>query len=347
MQTKRFMLAIATPVVLGACGLGQGAGQGTGQQGYLAEPDSNSVQFLQVTRSGSSLTGTLQSAGIAATDSTTVTTFNDAFTGTVDGSQNLTLTFPQGFGFTSALSGRYNGSDIQLSVPQTDGTLATEDFAPSDTTAYNSAVNALQQKAAQALADQQAAAAAQQQAQQDAQARAVVDQAISVVKGDFTSLASDIGSYKSLYASLSTDVQQTYKDTNVTYADLKIVQNEGASSSTCSSDAYSVGSDAYTVGSDEYTIESDQYSEQADVQTVNGDISNLNADFQKMQAAEAAIPSYQPGSVPTAGQVSKARTQAKSANSQANAKIATALKQAAGWITQANQYAADATAVCG
>jgi hypothetical protein len=318
---------------------------GPAQQGYLAQSSANSAQFLQVTRNGSNLSGNLQNASISSSDPTTVTTFSAAFTGTTDGSA-ITLTFPQGLGFTSSISGSYSSGHIDLSVPQTDGTLATEDFAPSDTNAYNSAVHALQQQAQQALARQQAAAAAQQEAQQEADERAAVDQAIAAVKGDFNAIAGDIN-YKSLYASVNSDKQQAYRDTVTAYNDLKTVQAEGPNSLNCGADAGTVAADAGTVEADLGTLSADQGTEQADVATTNSAVGMLSSDFQKLQGAQAAIPSYQPAGLQTATQVSKERTAASKANSQANAVIAGALKQGQAWVNQANRYATNASAICG
>ncbi|MGA7911388.1 MAG: hypothetical protein WCC30_07560 [Candidatus Dormiibacterota bacterium] len=332
------LLVLFSPLLLLGCG-------GNSQQGYLAQSNA-SAQFLQVTRNGSNLSGNLQSASISSSDPTTVTTFNASFTGTTDGTA-ITLTFPQGLGFATSISGSYSGDHIQLSVPQSDGTLSTEDFAPSDTNAYNTAVQALHQQAQQAQADQQAATAAQQQAQQEADQRAAVDKAISAVNSDFTQVTNDINSYKSLYASVNSDEQQGYKDTVTTYNDLKKVQSEGSGNSNCGVDANTVAVDANTVAVDQNTVEVDQNSEQVDVQSINGDISRLDADFQKFQSATAAIPSYQPSGQPTSAQISQDHTAASNANSQADAMIAAALKQLQTWVTQANQYATSASAICG
>jgi hypothetical protein len=342
MHLKATAVLVPLALILSGCG---GSG-GPAQQGYFAQPDSNSAQFLQLTTNGSALSGNLQSASISSADPTMVSTFNAAFTGTVANGQ-LTLAFPQGLGFTSSVSGSYSGSDINLSVPQADGTLATEVFAPSNTDAYNSAVHALHQRADQALADQQAAAAAQQQAQLEAEQRAAVDKAIARVNGDFSAISSDINAYKSLYSSVNNDEQQAYRDTVTTYNDLKKVQAEGRNSPYCSGDAGVVGGDAGVVAGDLGVVGGDRGVEQADVRTVNNDISQLDVDFQKFEAARAAIPSYQPSAIPTSSQISQDHTAASQANSQADAMIAAALKQVQIWANLASQYATNAAAICG
>lgn len=303
------------------------------------------------------MSGNLESASIDPSDSTTVTTFNAAFTGTINGNQ-LTLTFPAGLGFATALSGNFSGNHIQLSIPQTDGTLATEDFAPSDTNAYNSGVNALQQRAAQALADQQAAAAAalaaQQAAaaaaaaaQQAAQARAALDQAISAVKGDLTSLSQDASQTGGPVGSAGTDLKTTQHDLNTTYSDLQKVQQEGSGSSTCSYDASVVSYDASVVLYDEGVVEYDQSSETYFANNVTGAITQLATDFGSLKQAQQAASGYAPSGIPSQSSVNLATSHAKAAVASAQKTIATDVGKAKGMVTLANQYATDATAVCG
>jgi hypothetical protein len=66
-----------------------------------------------------------------------------------------------------------------------------------------------------------------------------------------------------------------------------------------------------------------------------------------MQGAMSAIPAYQPSGAPTSSGVSQDHAAVTQANSQADATLAAALKQVQAWVNQANQYAADASAICG
>ncbi len=124
------------------------------EQGYLGQ-GSNWVDFVQMTRSGNSVTGSITSAELGGTS---LTSNHAAFTGVVNDKQ-VTLTFPQGFGVVTNLSGALNGTALDLDVPQPDGTIATVEFSPGTVADYNKAVQALQARAAQ-----QRAQAAQQQA---------------------------------------------------------------------------------------------------------------------------------------------------------------------------------------
>jgi hypothetical protein len=337
-------MLISTALAATAC-----AGQ---EQGYLGQ-GSNWVDFVQWTQNGSSLTGSITSAEL---DGTSVKSNRAAFTGVVNAKQ-VTLTFPQGFGVVTNLSGSLNGTALDLDVPQPDGTIATVEFSPGAVTDYNKAVLALQDRAAQQRAQaaqqqaqqeaqQQAQQAADQQARREADARNAVDQGVSAVNGDVNSLTHDVGSFQSLSSAVDADLKQAYKDTVATYQALQQVQSEGHGSLGCGVDATTVGVDATSVGVDETSVGVDQTSEQIDVQSVNRDIATVDADFQSLQAAEKAVPSYQPSNPPTADQVAQAGKQARTANAQADAMIAAALKQAKGWVDQANAYAKAAQAVC-
>ena len=319
---------------------------GNPQQGYLAQ-GSDWVAFLQVTRNGNNLSGDLEDASISASDPTKVSTVNASFTGTTDGN-SITLTFQEGLGFATSMSGSYSGSDIDLSIPQPDGTLATATFSPSNTGTYNSAVQALQRKARQASAAQQEQQAAQQQAQLEADERAAVDKAIAAVNSDLNGVVNDINSLaNTLNAAIPNHKQRAYNDTVITYNALQRVRSEGSSSYSCGADAVTVGADAVTVQADMVTIQADQTTEQAGVQTISNDVAQLDADFRSLQSAEAAIPSYQPGGVPTSNQVSQTHSEASKDTSADDAFVADAVKQVQTWLSQANQYVAAANAVCG
>lgn len=321
-------------------------GGSNAQQGYLAQ-GSDWVAFLQVTRNGNSLSGNLEDASISPSDPTKVSSVNASFTGATDGN-SITLTFQEGLGFATSMSGSYSGSDINLSIPQTDGTLVTARFSPSNTDTYNSAVQALQQKAQQASADQQAQQAAQQQAQLEADERASVDKAVASVNNDLKGVINDIDSLaNTLNAAIPRDKQQAYNDTVITYNDMKRVQAEGRASLTCAADAGIVAADAGTVEGDLGTINGDGGTERAGVQRITSDLNQLDADFQKLGSAQAAIPSYQPSGVPTSAQVSQAHSEASKDTSADDAFVGGAVKQVQDWLNQANQYVAAANTVCG
>jgi hypothetical protein len=80
-------------------------------------------------------------------------TTNASFTGTVSGA----LSFPQGFGTVSRLSGQLSGSVLVLSILRTGGSLQLVTLNPGSATDYNAGVAALQ---ASACTNQQASASA-------------------------------------------------------------------------------------------------------------------------------------------------------------------------------------------
>ncbi len=119
----------------------------SGSAGYLAEA-TRYAAFLQLTTSGTSVTGTWQSATL---EGTTVRPASYTVAGSWDSAGHLTLTL----GDAQTYSGTWQSDGLTVSIPQSDGSLASLHFAISDTTSYNAAVGALQSEAAHAAAVQQ------------------------------------------------------------------------------------------------------------------------------------------------------------------------------------------------
>jgi hypothetical protein len=193
----------------------------------------------------------------------------------------------------------------------------------------------------------QASQQAQSSAQQQASEQSAVDQYSSAVQTDIGSLANDAPSAAAGPSSLGGDVQQAQKDLAQTAADLKTVENEGSSSLNCGADAGTVAADAGTVAADLGTIDADQGSQQASDGSVTGDESRLTSDWQQLQNAEASIPSYQPGNLPTQAQVTAAQASANSLMAKGDKLVSAALSKVQGYVNQANADATKAGAVCG
>lgn len=200
-----------------------------------------------------------------------------------------------------------------------------------------------------ATADGQAQAAQQSQASSQAEAndQTAVDQDASSVQGDISSLASDAATAALGPSSLASDVQQAQKDLAQTAADLKVVESEGNASLNCGADAGTVGADAGTVGADLGTIGADQGSQGASDASITGDESRLTSDWQQLEAAEAAIPSYQPGNLPTQAEVTAAEKSATSLRAKGDQAVVAALSKVQGYVNQANADASKAAAICG
>lgn len=111
-------------------------------------------------------------------------------------------------------------------------------------------------------------------------------------------------------------------------------------------DAGSVGVDAGSVGVDPGSIHVDQGSQQISDGSVSSDIKTLQTDFADLQAAEAAIPSYQPAGLPGAGQVDQAVKSANASVTNGDQLVTNAINQVQAMLDQANQDAATAQSVC-
>jgi hypothetical protein len=123
------------------------------QPGYLARA-LNGVVFLQWTRTGDSVAGSLTEAFTNSGDVTKVDHTNGTVSGIISGS-SVALTVSSGpLSNPVSWNGTLNGSRLTLSFPNTDGTLNTQYFQPSTIGDYNTAVNKLLGTAADALAQQ-------------------------------------------------------------------------------------------------------------------------------------------------------------------------------------------------
>jgi hypothetical protein len=193
----------------------------------------------------------------------------------------------------------------------------------------------------------QAAQQAQSSAQAEANDQAAVDQGASAVQSDISSVASDAATAALGPPSLASDVLQAQKDLAVTAADLKIVENEGSGNLSCGADAGTVAADAGGVQADLGGIEADQGGQTASDSSVTGDESRLASDWQQLQSAEAAVPTYQPGNLPTQDQIAAAEKSGTSLLAKGDQAVAAALSKVQGYVNQANADASKASSICG
>jgi hypothetical protein len=293
---------LVTAVLLAGCGGASLSARTTGSRGlapggYLAQ-SRGWVDFLEFTLTGTSLTGSLDAATLQGA---TVGHQHYAFSGVINGA-SITLTIPAGLGFQTSVSGEWQGSTITLSVPQQDGTLASVDFTPADTSKYNAAVDALQGQA-QAAQQQQAEASASAAAAEQQQA---ADNALSslaqTVSRDIAQLQS-IGLDGDLTAAQH-DLANEQKDVGAMRSDEQKTAAESDPSMRCG-DASMVQGDASMIEGDVSEVEGDQSSLNGDIASANNSTSKASDDLTKLQSAENDDPSYS-GSVPSADDVNAA-----------------------------------------
>lgn len=139
-------------------------------RGYLAT-FSDGYMFVEWTDNGSTLSGTIQSAGPKSKTGFGIATSSAGFTG-IRADSRVTLTIPAGLGFATTLSGTLDGSALTLFIPNQQGVTTPYAFRAATLTDYNRAVEALKQDDAQRVAQAQAAQATANAQNQAAQATA-------------------------------------------------------------------------------------------------------------------------------------------------------------------------------
>lgn len=119
-------------------------------RGYVGA-DNSGVVFIYWTESGNTLTGTLQKTYLAPNNRTGIGADTIGFTGVRSGKQ-MTLTFPQGFGLTTMLTGTFEDFGITLYVPDSRGTITPLRCYAGNAADYNRAVVSLRESVGQATA---------------------------------------------------------------------------------------------------------------------------------------------------------------------------------------------------
>jgi hypothetical protein len=307
------------------------------QHGFLATA-SNGALFIQWTRIGNTVKGTLSEAYTSLADPTQAQSESHSFTGVISGS-SITLTLDSGTNWNGTL----DGSSVTLSYANSDGSLATFDFRRGSVADYNAAVAQVQGSAGQAQTQQT-------HDQAVSQARQTIDSDVSAVNSDLQDLDGYLASAKADLAAVPKDLSQESADLATTKTDL--ARTLRLSSYDLCTQAYTTQSDAYTVQSDVYTINSDGYTlgtdsgGGGDLNSAVSAISSLRSDVAKLTSDRSSLPSYQPQGAPTASEVSSAIASAQNTIAQIRRTFSGYVARAKQMLQTANAYAAQAQAAC-
>jgi hypothetical protein len=301
------------------------------QHGFLALA-SNGALFIQWTRTGDSLQGTLSEAYTSQSDATQSQSESHSFTGVVSGS-NVTLTLDSGVNWNGTLKG---SSNVTLSYAGSDGSLRTFDFHQASVSDYNAAVGNVHASAGQAQA-QKTQQAAQQQ----------VDGDSTAVANDLSDLQSNVSSLKSSLTKVPGDIAQMRQDLATEVSDLNKVLSDSAA--TVCNDNYQVsGTDSYQVtGTDDYQVTgTDEYDFSTALSGTKDSIDRVSADLATLRRDSAVASGYLPVGTPTTASVASAtqnaRTSVVKAQGQWNGYLATVKQLDA----KATTYGAQADAAC-
>lgn len=301
--------------------------------GFLANA-SNGVLFIQWTRAGNTVTGTLSESYTSQSNAAQVLHDSYSFNGVVSGS-SVTLHLDSGENWNGTL-----GSALTLSYTAADGTLNTFTFNKATVAAYNAAVTQL---------------AAQARGVGNAQARAkTTEQEEDNLNQDASSLTSDVSNLQSAVKQLGSDLNQVPADLTQMRNDLATQKKDlnqlltGALG--CNGGEYQVAdSDNYQVtSSDDYQVtSSDAYTINNDQQAVATALATLSSDAHNEIAAQAAMPNYSPAGLPSASEISEASSAASAATRTDKATWGGFLAIVKQLDATSNSYAARAREKCG
>lgn len=226
------VVAVGMLAAVGALSRSDGGQQGL--RGWIYQ-DSTSAVFVQWTRAGNSVQGSMSVANMDSAQATSVSNQNTAFMGSISG-RSVSLSFNALLGLTTTVAGQLNGSSIVLSVPQKDGSLQSIALRPATTADYNTDVSTLQTTASanQQAADQASASAAESAAAASAQAAAgqAVDAAASTLAEAITAATADTGTLTTDTAAISAaqgPLDQEAQALATTQADAGKVEQEAKS----------------------------------------------------------------------------------------------------------------------
>ena len=118
----------------------KGAEETNGPASFIGHA-SNAVMFIQWTRSGQSVTGSLREA-IKKAGALSLESTDKSFTGVIDG-KGLTLTLKAALGESSSLVGEVKEPGFTLTLPGRGSSLITVAFEPGEVSGYNEATKQL------------------------------------------------------------------------------------------------------------------------------------------------------------------------------------------------------------
>ncbi|MGA2469282.1 MAG: hypothetical protein ABSG64_01160 [Solirubrobacteraceae bacterium] len=328
--------AALSALALAACGSSNGPASFVGRA-------SNAAFFIQWTRNGSQLSGSMEEAILQNDQSgsstpNSVSSTNYSLTGTISGS-GVTLSLDQGGG---NLTGTLNGNQLALSFPGQNSGVITVDLTGGIASGFNRDVADLQGQATRANNQTQRAQAAQQTAQQvysDAQA----------VATDLSDLQSYVSEANGT-STLASDLAQTRTDLAQTLTDLQLVQSEVGQNDdgggTLCANAGAVSSDASGVQSDYAGLQSDHSGVQSDASGITPAIKQLQQDNAILDNGRATESADVPTGAPTDAQVAAAIKAANAKLSGEYSAVDSALTQGKQMVSTANGYASTAEADC-
>lgn len=316
--------------------------------------DNTGAMLISLTRTGNTLTGTADNAGIGNGNATQVSPTHLSITGTIDGTA-ITLTIPGNIlGSSETITGTMDTTTMVLRFPWPGGSIQTLTFHPGTVDDYNRDVAAFQKQAqsnaaasASASASQASASASEASASQaaDAEARDKAEQQISADADTFAQTVAAANSAMAKgysFSGFDSDLADAQKD-------LKEGQGYAAKAAT-ETENYDACNDATYAQNDATYVENDLTyigNEHTYLDTAVGQLSdtvvNVSSALKRYQQDSAAMPGFTVASPPTDGAAKGVTDKASQVIAGWNSKAADYKSQVQKLLDQANGIASQAT----
>jgi hypothetical protein len=307
------------------------ASSGTGLPHSWIQAGSDWTTFIQWTAaSGGHVSGQLEGVTL---DGQSTKSQSAAFTGTISNG-SISLTFPEGLGAITTLTGTVTSDQLKLNGSASSGP-QTYDFKPGGVALFHKEASRLDQAAAAAQSAASAAAARTALDQTVTSANTAVGSALSGAAGDIQDLNSALEELPGDFTQFASDWSQMQTDWQT--------EQQDNSDGECSDGQ--VGADAGQVGADNGDIGADQGSLDATEAEVQSDLDQIQADSTTLTGAwnalTEAVDQDRRGAVSAAythDQVEQELSAITTATTNTNAKVAAA-------NTEGNQYVQEAAAL--
>ena len=334
---RRYSLIITLAILLTACaGVGTQHTSnapdnpaGSTQHGYLAV-DSNGVTFVQFVNNNGQLTGQLQ--GVDAMNGQPHS-YNEALTGTLNNGQiSMSVSW---LGISETFTGTFDGSNLILNFPDSNGYLRSTTFQSATIDDYNNAVSTFE---SQIQAEQQAAANTQATA-------VVVDATATAISDEQNRLNYDLQNIGGVIQQLQSNsdfsnILSVYgNDLQLMQKDYQTEQNDAAGG--CSNvNTVGVDDNAVSVDHNEFGVNDNSLSIQNN--SVQDGISSVTDFIQKIQQHWNNLGQQTPGI--SQSDIDNAVSNGNNAINQAKSSMSDASSKASQFKSQANsiQQQADA-----
>lgn len=328
MRQRCAIVVLLGALLAGGCG----GGDEGGTQSFVGKTSTVAL-YVNWTRDGDALTGTL-TQGVLNERTNAVATKRASLTGKVSGS-GVTLDVEQQYGETSRLNGTLNGDVLELEYLSGASGVTTVRMEKADSETFNAALAGLRDTAEQTKADVQTDAAEGAEEQRVTEhVRIVLDDIAALKTTVDTSLPSKGAKYDADIAGLKRDLASVKTHTKEALAADNL--------SVCSSSSL-VQSGVSSLETGVAALQSKQERAATAKVTVNDAITKLIDDYSTLQADDRQ---YLPDDAPTRATVSRAISSARRKLHKAGTSGTSVLEDAEAMVKEAKALEARATTAC-